>query len=185
MPNSNHTTQRPGGFWDQLDWGFTALMKTVAIITGFIILAIVILSLKELIMRNLGRPGSWTGEVIELMVMWCFLLPMAYSQLDGAMIRVTVLTEKFPAKVQVYFLILSSVSAIVFGLFLSIAGYNFFSQTLAGSYFPETGFPTVIQRAGVPACSLMLTFSGLVCMIRAVKGLKNPEKFIAGFEGGE
>ena len=173
------------GFWLKVDGGLTSVAKAIAMLAGIAILTMVFLSLKELVMRNLGMPGSWAGEAIELLVMWTFLLPMAYSQLDGAMIRVTLLTEKLSPKAQVGFVVLSAISAVVFGLLLFNASYGFFTKTAPGAYFPETGFPTIIQRGGVPACALLLAFSGLICTVRAIKGLKDPEKFLAGLEGGE
>ena len=183
--NNKQSAQNSKGLWPRIDGGFTAVGKAIAMLAGLVILAMVFLSLKELVMRNMGMPGSWSGEAIEIMVMWTFLLPMAYSQLDGAMIRVTLFTEKLSPKNQVRFLVLSAFSAIVFGLLLFNASYGFFAKTAHGAYYPETGFPTIIQRGGVPACALLLAFSGLLCTIRAIKGLKAPEKFLASLEGGE
>jgi TRAP-type C4-dicarboxylate transport system permease small subunit len=183
--NPNRATEKSEGIYSLIDKGFSTLAKMVAMAAGFIILFMAFLLLKELVMRNLGKPGSWTGEVVEIMVMWSFLLPLAYSQMDGAMIRVTVITSRFSPKNQVWLMILSSVSSVVFGVLLFIASYGFFSKTVPGSYFPETGFPTIIQRAGVPACSLLLALSGIACTVKAIKGLKFPERFIAEMNGGE
>jgi TRAP-type C4-dicarboxylate transport system permease small subunit len=184
-PIPKQSSRENAGLWPKLEKLYGGVIKSVAMLAGLIILTMVVLSLKELIMRNLGMPGSWTGETIEIMVMWTFLLPMAYSQLDGAMIRVTLLTDKLSPQNQVRFLVLSSLSAVVFGVILLNASYGFFAKTAPGAYYPETGFPTIIQRAGVPACALLLTFSGLVCTVRAIKGLKSPGQFLASLEGGE
>ena len=184
-PIPKQCSRENAGLWPKLEKLYGGVIKTVAMLAGLIILTMVVLSLKELIMRNLGMPGSWTSETIEIMVMWTFLLPMAYSQLDGAMIRVTLFTDKLSPQNQVRFLVLSSLSAVVFGVILLTASYGFFAKTAPGAYYPETGFPTIIQRAGVPACALLLTFSGLVCMVRSIKGLKSPEKYLASLEGGE
>jgi TRAP-type C4-dicarboxylate transport system permease small subunit len=183
--DKEQSAHKSKSFWPKVDSGFTSVAKAIAVLAGIAILTMVFLSLKELVMRNLGMPGSWAGEAIELLVMWTFLLPMAYSQLDGAMIRVTLLTDKLSPKAQVGFVVLSAVSAIVFGLLLLDASYGFFANTAPGAYYPETGFPTIIQRGCVPACALLLAFSGLICTVRAIKGLKNPERFLASLEGGE
>lgn len=185
IKHSNRSIKKTRRLWPSISMGFNAVAKMAAMLAGIIILAMAFLLLKELIMRNLGKPGSWTGEVVEIMVMWSFLLPLAYSQLDGAMIRVTVLTERFSPKAQVWLMILSSLSSIVFGVLLFFASYGFYTKTAPGSYFPETGFPTIIQRAGVPVCALLLAISGIVCTARTIRALKSPEKFLAELIGGE
>ena len=99
-PTPMQSSRENAGLWPKLEKLYGGVIKSVAMLAGLIILTMVVLSLKELIMRNLGMPGSWTGETIEIMVMWTFLLPMAYSQLDGAMIRVTLLTDKLSPQVR-------------------------------------------------------------------------------------
>ena len=169
----------PPGIWPTVDRLFEMISKVAAYIAGFFILLMGFLLIKEIIFRNLGMPGSWTSETLELLIMWVFLLPMAFSQMDGAMIRVTMVTGKFSPRVQVGFHIFSSLSAIAFGLLLFIASYGFYAKTAGGSYFPETGLPTIVQRAGVPLCSLLLTLSAIVCTIRSILGLKHPDKFLS------
>ena len=171
--------EKPPGIWRTVDRLLEKTSKAAAYLAGFFILLMGFLLLKEIVFRNIGMPGSWTSEALELLIMWAFLLPMAFSQMDGAMIRVTMITGKFSPRVQVAFHIFSSLSAISFGLLLFVASYGFYAKTAGGSYFPETGLPTIVQRAGVPLCSLLLTVSAIVCTIRSILGLKHPEKFLA------
>ncbi|MBU2634739.1 MAG: TRAP transporter small permease [Nanoarchaeota archaeon] len=147
---------------------FLRISRWLTLFTGIFALAITVISIREIIFRNLGSPSEWGSEVTELMVLWVFLVPMAYTQMSGGMIRVTFFIEKLPLKVYGLFKLLSSLSSVIFGLLFFRASYMFYSATVAGSYFPETGFPAAVQRAGVPLSALLLVTAGVFCTIKDI-----------------
>jgi TRAP-type C4-dicarboxylate transport system permease small subunit len=139
----------------------------LAWLAGIIILAIVAVSINEIILRNaFTAPTTWGSEVVELMVLYVFLMPMAFAQLDEGMIRITFFVEKLPRKVYGTLKLIASFSSVVFGLLLFKASYLFFLATVPGSNFPETSFPAQVQRGVVPLCALLLALAGAICVIR-------------------
>ena len=155
-----------------LEWvkrNFTRLARLLAIIAGIFILIIVLISIKEIIFRNLfDSPSNWGTEVEELLVLWIFLLPMAFTQMKGGMVRVTFFIEKLPRAFYPWFKILASLSGLLFGTLLAYASYRFFSEVVPGSYFPETGFPAAIQRGFVFVSAILLALAGLISTVRDI-----------------
>lgn len=154
---------------------FNAYKKTVWFLTGCIGIILIImvgLTVKEMLARNLGFASAWTSEATEIMILWVFLVPMAFSQMDGGMVRVTFIVDKFPEQVKAIFKILASIMAVLFAFSLCYANYSFFVQTVAGGYYPETGWPVIIQRALPPTAAFLLIIASFLCILRELTALK-------------
>ena len=155
-----------------LEWverNFTKFARLLALVAGIFVLIITVISIKEIIFRNLFEsPSNWGTEVEELLALWIFLLPMAFTQMNGGMVRVTFLIEKLPKSLHPWFNILASFSSLLFGSLFIYASYRFFSEVVPGSYFPETGFPAAIQRGFVFVSAILLTLAGLISTVRDI-----------------
>ena len=155
-----------------LEWverNFTRFARYLAVTAGIFVLIITLISIKEIVFRNLFEsPSNWGSELEELLVLWIFLLPMAFTQMNGGMVRVTFVIEKLPRALYPWFKILASFSCLLFGALLVYASYRFFSEVVPGSYFPETGFPAAIQRGFVFVAAILLALAGLISMIRDI-----------------
>lgn len=145
---------------------------SVGLFAGMLIVATMILLLKETISRNFGMPSSWPGEITTILVLWIFLMPMAFSQLDGGMIRVTFLVEKLPQKIQRWMRVLASFSGTLFGLLLFKSSLRFYMAVVPGSQYPVTHFPAAIQRGIIPICAILLAVAGLICVFRDILNLR-------------
>lgn len=161
--------------FEWLDRNYGRFAKAFALTAGALILATTAMCLWAVTTRNLGMPSAWLGEVIMLLVLWIFLLPMAFTQLDGGMIRVTFFVEKMPQKVRPWLGLLASFSSVVFGLLLFKASFGFYQAVVPGGYFPLTHFPAAVQRAAVPICALLLAIAGVLCLVRGVLALVRGE----------
>jgi TRAP-type C4-dicarboxylate transport system permease small subunit len=181
--NSSQDRQ-PGG----LEWverNFTRIARYLAITAGIFALIITLISIKEIIFRNLFEsPSNWGTEVEELLVLWIFLLPMAFTQMNGGMVRVTFVIEKLPRALYPWFKILASFSCLLFGSLFTYASYRFFSEVVPGSYFPETGFPAAIQRGFVFVSAILLTLAGLISTVRDILVFERNPSLQDGEAGG-
>ena len=176
----NENNEKTAEFYD-IDKNFTLIVTWFA---GIILLAMVGMIIKEMIARNLGAAGGFTSEATEIMVMWIFLVPMAFAQLDGGMVRVTFIVDKFSSKTRAKLKIISTFMAFLFSLCLGWANYSFFVKAVSGSYYPETGFPAIIQRGMPPVAALLLAVAALLSLIREISMLRNGDlQFIE--EGAE
>ena len=157
--------------FEWLDRNYTRFCWMLCLTAGVFILATTVICLRESVFRNLGMPSLWSSEVIILSVIWIFLLPIAFAQLDGGMIRAGFFVDKLPPKVRPWLGLLAPFSAVVFGLLFLKASLGFYQAVVAGSYFPVTHVPAAVQRGMVPACALLLTIAGVVCLVRGVLAL--------------
>jgi TRAP-type C4-dicarboxylate transport system permease small subunit len=157
--------------WLDQKYGFFA--KMVALLAGLIMLIVTGITLKEVASRNLGMVSHWSNEMCLILVLWMFLLPVAYSQMTGGMIRITFFIDKLPRKLQPWLHMLGSLSAVIFGLIFIQASLSYLGRVTPGSYFMITHFPTVIERALIPVCASLLTIAAIICLGRDILTLRS------------
>ena len=155
-----------------VDQRYSFFAKLVASLAGLIALFTTVLLLFDITSRNLGYISPWPNEMCLVLVMWMFLLPIAFSQVSGGMIRITFLIDKLPPKVQPWLGLLGPLAAIIFGLFFLQAGLGYLAMGKAGSYYPTTHFPTLVQRGLLPGCAALLIIAAIICFGRDILALR-------------
>ena len=155
-----------------LDRRYSFFAKLVASLAGLIILVVTGITLKEMVSRNLGMVSHWSNEMSLILVLWMFMLPIAFSQLSGGMIRITFFVDKLPTKLQPWLKLFGSLAAIIFGLLFLQAGLSYLARVTPGSYFMFTHFPTVIERGLIPVCAALLIIAAIVCFGRDILALR-------------
>lgn len=142
----------------------------VALFAGTVCLAMVLFMLTSMVGRNLRIAGlsTWCVEMDHILVLWVFILPMAYAMFSGGMVRVTFFVNKMPEKLHPWFEVLSPLSCIVIAAALLYASTRFLLAVAPGAYYPETGFPAAIVRATIPIGGAGLLIAGLVVLRRDV-----------------
>lgn len=145
---------------------------TLALFAGTVGLSMILFMLTSMVGRNLKITGlaTWCVEMGHILVLWVFILPMAYAMFSGGMIRVTFFVSKMPEKLRPWFEVLSSLSCIAIAAALFYAGTRFLLAVLPGAYYPETHFPAAIVRAAIPIGGAGLLIAGLIVLRRNVSG---------------
>ena len=110
-------------FFKILDIGIATLNRTVAVIG---IAAGTLLAFINVVMRYIFNSGwSWAGELTNYLFIWSAFFAAAYGFNKGIHISVTILIEKFPAKLAKACLIFFHILTTVFLLFIVIFGVQY------------------------------------------------------------
>ncbi len=170
-----------------IDQKYGLFTKMVALFAGLIMLTVVGIILKEVVSRNIGMVSHWSNEMTLILVLWMFMVPLAFSQMSGGMIRITFFVDKLPSKLHPWLHLFSSLSAVIFGLLFIMASLSYFKLTTPGSYFMITHFPTVIQRGLIPVSASLLTIAAIICVGRDIPALRlrKPARGSSRTEKGE
>ena len=159
------------GFANWFDRKYFRLSWWLALIAGLMALVMMVVLIMEIILRKLGSPTEITTEFTELAVMYAFLLPMAFAELDHGMIRFTVLVNRFSPQVVSSFQLISSLSAAIFGALLFKAGLDYLLISPHTSY-PLTHVPLQVQRGLIPVCAGLLFTAGVINVTKDILALR-------------
>ena len=103
------------------------------------------------------KPLFWVDEISTYILVWGCILGWSVAQRDGRHIRVGLLYEFLPPKVQRYVSIFASTASILFCLFLTYLGYVLETKYLqTGQRSLNTQFPLWAVYFFVPVAALML-----------------------------
>ncbi len=156
-------------YW--LERTYEKFSRFVALFAGLIVVAMMIILLREITGRNIGMPSPAPMEWVVILVIWVKLVPMAFSQMSGGMIRITFLIDRLPPKVKPWIELLDSSLIVIFSLLLLKATFDYFNARVGGGYFPATHFPVDIQKGMMPICALLLTGATVICFGRSLVNL--------------
>jgi len=128
------------------------------IFSGTFFLTGVTLIFYGVIMRYFFKsPVFWVDEISTYVLVWGAILGWSIAQRDGRHIRVTLLYDKFPLKVQRYVSIFSRTLSFLFCLFLAYLGLLLEMKYLASHQLSiNTQLPLWIAYFFVPIAALML-----------------------------
>ncbi|AEG16620.1 Tripartite ATP-independent periplasmic transporter DctQ component [Desulfofundulus kuznetsovii DSM 6115] len=103
------------------------------------------------------NPLFWVDEISTYILVWGCILGWSIAQRDGRHIRVSLLYNYMPRKVQHYVSIFASIASILFCLFLTYVGYVLETKYLhTGQRSLNTQFPLWAVYFFVPIASFML-----------------------------
>ena len=167
-----------------LDRNYSRLTKVVASFAGILALLTMVILLFDMTTRNLGNVSSWPNETSLILVMWMFLLPVAFTQMTGGMLRITFIADKLPRKVQPWLVLLCSLAAVIFALVFLRASLSYLAMVKPGSFYPITHFPTVLQRGLIAGCAALLSLATIVCFGRDIFNLyrRSPREELSQIE---
>ena len=128
------------------------------IFSGTFFLSGVTLIFYGVIMRYIFKaPVFWVDEVSTYVLVWGAILGWSIAQRDGRHIRVTILYERFPVRVQRWVSIFSRSLSLLFCLFLAYLGFLLELKYLESHQLSiNTQLPLWIAYFFVPVAALML-----------------------------
>lgn len=147
------------------NWLETALVR-VAI--GATLLMLVIL-FAQVVMRYVFKlPLSWSEEIAMLLFAWVIVLSTVVGVRRNSHARMNILSDAFPASVQVWWE--RGVSLIPFGvgLYMAYAGWDYLAET-RGATSAATAYPIELLHAAAPAFGLLLALFAIERMIFGVE----------------
>lgn len=112
------------------------------------------------------RTPAWTEEVALLFMTAYGFLSIATGIGRGVHLRITIISDRLPAKIQTTLNWLSDILSIAFGVFLMVEGYKFTVLTWS-SQLPVTGLPNGLQYAVIPVTGLIIVVYGIYLFIPA------------------
>lgn len=112
----------------------------------------------------LHKTPAWTEEVALLFMMAYGFLSIATGIGRGAHLRINIIYERLPHRVQLVLDWMADILNILFGLFLIIEGYKFTVLTWS-SQLPVTGLPNGLQYVVIPITGLVIVIYGLYLFI--------------------
>jgi TRAP-type C4-dicarboxylate transport system permease small subunit len=154
--------------------GIVTIDKSLYVIAGIVLACMIILTLFDVILRNLGHPITGSMEFIQYGGCIVFAFSIPYGTMLGAQVIVDIITEKLsPEKKRVIDVITRCVGIIIF-LFIA---YNFF---VYGIEVRHSGERTASFKIPYYPFSFALSFSFLLQgltvfrdLIKTVKGADN------------
>ena len=130
--------------------------QALYVVAGLVLACMIILTLFDVVLRNLGHPITGSMEIIQYGGSIVFGFSLPYGTMLGSQVIVDILTEKFSPKKK---LVLSCITRCVgIALFLFIS-YHFF---MYGLDVRQTGERTASFRIPYYPFSFALSFSFLL-----------------------
>ncbi|HHW44193.1 MAG TPA: TRAP transporter small permease [Desulfotomaculum sp.] len=116
------------------------------------------------------NPLFWVDEISTYILVWGCILGWSLAQRDGRHIRVNLLYDFLPLKIQRYVSIFASTASILFCLFLTYMGYLLeIKYVHTGQLSMNTQFPLWIVYFFVPLAALMLAVRFMEELYRLLK----------------
>jgi len=116
-----------------LERATTGLESWFVRIAGLTLVAMMLITVTNMVLRKLGMPFGAVAEVVGWLAALTVAFSLSYSQFRKAHISIEILVDRFPAKVQAAFSSVTGVLAL--GMF-SIAAYQLFAY---GAQLMESG----------------------------------------------
>ena len=153
---------------------FRVLNKTEEIVVVALFVAMVAIIFFQVVMRKLNSSLSWSEELAKFIMIWLSWIGISIGEKRGEHIKISVLTDRFPPKLQHIFNIISEIIVI---LICVVTVY--YGVSLVGSQW-GTRYAGIHISVGwgylsvVVGCSLMILRSLGMCWL-SIKGIKNGE----------
>ncbi len=127
-------------------------------VAGVFMLLIILAGFTQVIFRYvLKLPLAWTDDVVIFCHIWCVFLGASVATAEKKHIRITMLTERLPLKVQFFIDILSDLLWIVACILLTYTGYLATSSHLkTGAKTLSSGLPYWLGSIILPICFVIM-----------------------------
>ena len=117
--------------WVKFEYSAT---KVMVIVAGMSLVIMTLATIADIIGRAFKHPITGTYEVVELLLAPAVFWGFAYAHYVGGHIRITILHQKLPARVQVGF---DAVAGIVGGTFIALISWHLFLWAWAAMLIRE------------------------------------------------
>lgn len=113
---------------------------------------------------------SWPEEVSVYLLMWMGMLSLSYCVRKNASIKVEMIINLFPSKVQKFFHLLEDVISIAFYGFLCFPAWQFFTNVLkSGQVSPALHLPMWLVQISPFVASVLMVIRSIQHIILVVK----------------
>lgn len=156
------------------------LARILEYLVSVLLMFIVATALAQVFSRYILRNSiTWTHELDIMLMIWSVFLGAAVGMHRKAHLRITILSDRFPAKAQRILLVLIDLFALLFLIILGVKGIEVI-QSVEGTVLTSMDLPRgfMVGAASVGAALMILLF--IPVMIEDVRGLSLQRK-----EGGE
>jgi TRAP-type C4-dicarboxylate transport system permease small subunit len=154
--------------------GIIRIDKIMYAISGGTLVAMVLVTLCDVILRNFGHPITGSMEIIQYGGSIVFGFSIPYATYLGAMVRVDTLTEKMKPGLK---LVLDIVTRIIALIFLLFVAYNFFGYAQdarrAGEVTASFRVPTYPFMYALALCFVFHSLTVVVDLIRTIRKENN------------
>jgi len=152
---------------------FTGIEKKVA---GIFMLMIIIAGFTQVIFRYvLKLPLAWTDDVVIFAHIWCVFLGASVATSEKKHIRITMLTERLPLKIQFYIDIISDIIWLCGCILLTYTGFLATKSHLTtGSKTLASGLPYWIGSVILPLCFVLM---GIKVVLQIIETVKNRDAY--------
>lgn len=158
---------------------YAKLLMVLAVIAAFGFFAIMwLIDLNSLSRKVFNAPITGTLEITEATMVIAILMPMAYTQMRGGHIRVTLLTKHLSPRWQRHLYTFTLAVGFVFCAWATYASFNFFLRSYAVDEhaWGTVSFPIYPSKGAVALGLLLLTIQFLLQVIRVgVFGIEDEE----------
>lgn len=138
------------------------LDRTIEYVGAFMMILMVAIVVWQVFGRYvLHHIPAWSEEVALLLMMWYGFLSIGIGFRYRLHLRISLLVEKFPKRLQYGLEIFTNLLVIAFGILLIVEGYKFTVLTWS-STLPVTKLPTGVQYVIIPITGVLTMLYGLV-----------------------
>lgn len=114
---------------------------------------------------------SWVDEISQYMIIWGTLIGTSVALRNNHHIKVDMLFNVLPKKVQYYVTLFAHTIGITFSLFLAFYGYRLVAFTHnTGQVSTDVGIPLYIVYSILPLTGALLTLRFIIKFYEAVRG---------------
>jgi multidrug efflux pump len=167
----------------------TVVTVLAVIVAWVMILEMIVVRIFDIVTKQFANPPSVWFQAVEWSAFWTFIiLTVAYAYFRDAHVRVDIIRERLPAKVQAiievagFFVLLAPVCIIVMWFGVDYVGRSFMDEEPSGALL---GSPTrFIFKAMLPFGFLLLLLAGVTVTIRNLRLLKGVHRKVAPERGG-
>lgn len=139
-------------------------------VSGLLIVGGLFVLFYGVILRFLNFPTTWQDEIARFLVVWGALIGASVALRDNSHIRVDLLYQLFPNKIQRFINIFANIVSILFFMFLILYGLELVTDKFATGQKSIGGVPLWIVYFIIPLTGLMLTLRTIERLVRLFRG---------------
>lgn len=159
---------------------YAGFVKVEEFLACFSLAAIVVLMFLSAVLRKLGAPINWAGDVSLLFFTWSMFFGADLSIREKGLVSVDMLAEKFPLRVRKTLRIVFQIVAMVFLISLTWYGFPLAIES-ASRKFSNMELSYSWATASVPVGCLLITITSAVNL---AKMFRSEDGTYSNAEGG-
>ncbi|HWJ02843.1 MAG TPA: TRAP transporter small permease [Verrucomicrobiae bacterium] len=142
------------------------------IISGGLLVTGVTIIFYGVMMRYVfNSPKSWVDEISQYLIIWGTLIGTSVALRDDHHIKVDMLFDRFPLRVQYFVTLFAHVVGTVFSIFIAYNGMKLVQFTLnTGQKSTDVGIPLYIVYSILPLFGVLLTIRFVAKLYETAKG---------------